>query len=253
MRVDRGRVRRGLALALVVAVSGCALDESGTMAVRRPVDSPLGLEILFGHCDADSGIRLGTDRLTDIEVLVESEPTAATTTSEPLAVEPTEVVPIDDFGRREFDQLLWSVHAERARSLDSVRIGTAPEGFATVIPLEAPLPERLLVSARSTASDRSDAGVAELSVLMSNVPADGTFVLDENGTTTVGEFLDRVRTDECDVASSDGGRSTVGSSLTSLLLRLLLLTGGTLALIAAVLVWRRRGDVDPDVDGGRPP
>jgi len=118
-----------------------------------------------------------------------------------------------------------------------------------VIPLDVPLPQRLLIVARS-AGDSSSDGVAELSVILGNVPADGTFVLDENGTTTLDEFLDRVRTDECGVASTDAGRSSLGSTVTSLLVRLAILSGGSLAAIAAVLVWRRgrEGDFDDSDD-----
>ena len=231
-------------VAVVVAASGCALDDSGSVAVRRPVDAPAGLEIVFGHCAAGSDVRIGTDRLTDIDVRVESVPgESTTTTTAPL--DPADEPASPSFGRTQFDRIIWSVHADEPRRLDSVRVGSTPRGFATVIPLEVPLPERLLIVARS-AGDSSSDGVAELSVILGNVPADGTFVLDENGTTTLDEFLDRVRTDECGLASTDAGRSSLGSTLTSLLVRLAILSGSLLAVIAAVLVSRRRGQADFD-------
>lgn len=240
-------------VAVVVAASGCALDDSGSVAVRRPVDAPAGLEIVFGHCAAGSDVRIGTDRLTDIDVRVESVPGEPTTTTT-AELDPADEPASPSFGRTQFDRIIWSVHADEPRRLDSVRVGSTPRGFATVIPLEVPLPERLLIVARS-AGDSSSDGVAELSVILGNVPADGTFVLDENGTTTLDEFLDRVRTDECGVASTDAGRSSLGSTVTSLLVRLAILSGGSLAAIAAVLVWRRRregdfDDSDDDSDDG---
>ena len=231
-------------VAVVVAASGCALDDSGSVAVRRPVDAPAGLEIVFGHCAAGSDVRIGTDRLTDIDVRVESVPGEPTTTTT-AELDPADEPASPSFGRTQFDRIIWSVHADEPRRLDSVRVGSTPRGFATVIPLEVPLPERLLIVARS-AGDSSSDGVAELSVILGNVPADGTFVLDENGTTTLDEFLDRVRTDECGVASTDAGRSSLGSTVTSLLVRLAILSGGSLAAIAAVLVWRRRQEDDLD-------
>lgn len=235
-------------VAVVVAASGCALDDSGSVAVRRPIDAPAGLEIVFGHCAAGSDVRIGTDRLTDIDVRVESVPGVPTTTST-APLDPADEPASPSFGRTQFDRIIWSVHADEPRRLDSVRVGSTPRGFATVIPLEVPLPERLLIVARS-AGDSSSDGVAELSVILGNVPADGTFVLDENGTTTLDEFLDRVRTDECGVASTDAGRSSLGSTVTSLLVRLAILSGGSLAAIAAVLVWRRgrEGDFDDSDD-----
>ena len=235
-------------VAVVVAASGCALDDSGSVAVRRPVDAPAGLEIVFGHCAAGSDVRIGTDRLTDIDVRVESVPGEPTTTTT-AELDPADEPASPSFGRTQFDRIIWSVHADEPRRLDSVRVGSTPRGFATVIPLDVPLPERLLIVARS-AGDSSSDGVAELSVILGNVPADGTFVLDENGTTTLDEFLDRVRTEECGLASTDAGRSSLGSTLTSLLVRLAILSGGSLAAIAAVLVWRRRreGDLDDSDD-----
>lgn len=255
------------ALTLVIVVSGCALDDTAYIAVQRPIDAPAGLDILFGHCGPDSSTDIGTDRLTDIDVRVESDP-ATTTVPTFLDADGVEQT-VPDFGRTRFDRIVWSVHAAEPSALDSVRVGTAPPGFSTVIPLEEPLPERLLVVVRSaagTGSARADRGVAELSVLLSNVPADGTFVLDEAGTTTLDEFRERVRTDECDEAQTESGRSSFGSTVSSLMVRLLVLTGGFLALIAAVLIWRRRRPADepepePDepeefddaVDGGSPP
>ena len=235
-------------VAVVVAASGCALDDSGSVAVRRPVDAPAGLEIVFGHCAAGSDVRIGTDRLTDIDVRVESVPGVPTTTST-APLDPADEPASPSFGRTQFDRIIWSVHADEPRRLDSVRVGSTPPGFAAVIPLDVPLPQRLLIVARS-AGDSSSDGVAELSVILGNVPADGTFVLDENGTTTLDEFLDRVRTDECGVASTDAGRSSLGSTVTSLLVRLAILSGGSLAAIAAVLVWRRgrEGDFDDSDD-----
>jgi hypothetical protein len=231
-------------VAVVVAASGCALDDSGSVAVRRPVDAPAGLEIVFGHCAAGSDVRIGTDRLTDIDVRVESVPGEPTTTTT-AELDPADEPASPSFGRTQFDRIIWSVHADEPRRLDSVRVGSTPRGFATVIPLDVPLPERLLIVARS-AGDSSSDGVAELSVILGNVPADGTFVLDENGTTTLDEFLDRVRTEECGLASTDAGRSSLGSTLTSLLVRLAILSGSLLAVIAAVLVWRRRREEDLD-------
>ena len=236
-------------VAVAVAASGCALDDSGSVAVRRPIDAPAGLEILFGHCAAGSDGRIGTDRLTDIDVRVESEPGDSTTTTT-ATLDPADEPASPSFGRTQFDRIIWSVHADEPRRLDSVRVGSTPRGFAGVIPLEVPLPQRLLIVARS-AGDSSSDGVAELGVILGNVPADGTFVLDENGTTTLDEFLDRVRTDECGVASTDAGRSSLGSTLTSFLVRLAILSGGFLAAIAAVLAWRRRreGDLDESDEG----
>ena len=236
-------------VAVAVAASGCALDDSGSVAVRRPIDAPAGLEILFGHCAAGSDVRIGTDRLTDIDVRVESEPGDSTTTTT-ATLDPADEPASPSFGRTQFDRIIWSVHADEPRRLDSVRVGSTPRGFAGVIPLEVPLPQRLLIVARS-AGDSSSDGVAELGVILGNVPADGTFVLDENGTTTLDEFLDRVRTDECGVASTDAGRSSLGSTLTSFLVRLAILSGGFLAAIAAVLAWRRRreGDLDESDEG----
>ncbi len=231
-------------VAVVVAASGCALDDSGSVAVRRPIDAPAGLEIVFGHCAAGSDVRIGTDRLTDIDVRVESVPGEPTTTTT-AALDPADEPASPSFGRTQFDRIIWSVHADEPRRLDSVRVGSTPRGFAGVIPLEVPLPERLLIVARS-AGDSSSDGVAELGVVLGNVPADGLFVLDENGTTTLDEFLERVRTDECGVASTDAGRSSLGSTVTSLLVRLAILSGGSLAAIAAVLVWRRRREDDLD-------
>ena len=107
----------------------------------------------------------------------ETPTTTSTTTTTTAPLDPADEPASPSFGRTQFDRIIWSVHADEPRRLDAVRVGLTPRGFATVIPLDVPLPERLLIVARSDGDSSSD-GVAELSVILGNVPADGTFVLE---------------------------------------------------------------------------
>lgn len=236
---------RRLVIATVgcLVVAGCAVDESGLVAARHPGGDPARLELVFAHCP--SGPDVGTARLTDIDVRAESEPSPVDPDLKAQAPDGAlEEVP--DFSRRRFDRVLWSVHADPPTSVDSVVVGETPDGFTGDVALDEPLPERVLVTTRSAGGDRASGATADLSVIVANVPVDDSLVLDVGGVTTLNAFVERVAADECGGAVGDD--ETLGDTVSSLLVRLALLMGGALAVLAAGLAWRRRGVVD----GGHP-